>query len=76
MNCSLIELKFNDPKLEVVSQVLNYALFFNAYKKQLAPLLDNKLSCSSSSLRLKTQWLVMFFMNVLTQFFHTMRMGL
>ncbi len=51
---SLIELKFNDPKLEVVSQVLNYALFFNAYKKQLAPLLDNKLSCSSSSLRLKT----------------------
>ncbi len=51
---SLIELKFNDPKLEVVSQVLNYALFFNAYKKQLALLIDDKLSCSSSSLRLKT----------------------
>ena len=36
---ALIELKLNDPKLEVISQILDYALFFRCYFDRLAPYL-------------------------------------
>ena len=36
---SIIELKINDPKLEVISQILDYALYFSAYKKDIIKLL-------------------------------------
>ena len=37
---SIIELKIDDGPLEVMSQLLDYALFFSAYKDQLVPALD------------------------------------
>jgi len=51
---SLIELKFDDPKLEVIPQVLNYALFFHAYRTQLTPLIDKRLFCSTEKRDLVT----------------------
>jgi hypothetical protein len=51
---SLIELKFDDPKLEVIPQVLNYALFFNAYRSQLTTLIDKRLGCSTEKCDLVT----------------------
>lgn len=51
---SLIELKFDDPKLEVISQVLNYALFFHSYRSQLTPLVDSMLSYSTSKYKFVT----------------------
>lgn len=35
---ALIELKFNNSTLDVISQVLNYSLFFHSYRKQLTSL--------------------------------------
>jgi hypothetical protein len=32
---AVVELKLNDPKLEVISQILDYALFFEAYKDKI-----------------------------------------
>lgn len=40
---AVIEIKFDDPQLEVIPQVLNYALFFHSYREKLDPLLDIKL---------------------------------
>jgi len=40
---AIIELKFNDSPLEVIAQLLNYALFFYSYKEKLEPLLLGKL---------------------------------
>ena len=51
---SVIELKFDDPKLEVIPQVLNYALFFYAYRLQLTELLDKRLECSTKNANLVT----------------------
>lgn len=51
---SLIELKFDDPKLEVIPQVLNYALFFHAYRRQLTPLIDAKLGYSTAKCNIVT----------------------
>jgi len=36
---AIIELKLNDSKLEVISQILDYALFFRCYKSQLLSIL-------------------------------------
>lgn len=41
---AVIELKLNDPKLEVISQIMDYALFFACYKKLLKPIIEEKLS--------------------------------
>jgi hypothetical protein len=43
---AIIELKFDDDKLEVIAQLLNYALFFYSYKKQLTELLNKRLNCN------------------------------
>lgn len=51
---SVIEIKFDDHKLEVIPQVLNYALFFNSYRLQLTPLLNEKLACDTSGADLVT----------------------
>jgi hypothetical protein len=51
---AVIELKFDDPKLEVIPQVLNYALYFYAYKLQLIGLLDKQLEYSTKGARLVT----------------------
>ncbi len=40
---AVIEIKFDDANLEVISQVLNYALFFHSYQSKLTELLDRKL---------------------------------
>lgn len=40
---AVIELKLDDPKLEVLSQLLDYALFFRCYLERLMPLLISKL---------------------------------
>jgi hypothetical protein len=40
---ALIELKLNDPKLEAISQILDYALFGIMYKKQLCNVLQKDL---------------------------------
>lgn len=39
---SIIELKLNDSQLEVISQLLDYALFFRSYIGQLKPVLDKR----------------------------------
>jgi len=36
---SIIELKINDPKLEVISQVLDYSLYYSAYKDDIINIL-------------------------------------
>lgn len=41
---SVIELKLNDPKIEVISQLLDYALFFRAYKEQICHLIKSSLT--------------------------------
>lgn len=51
---AIIELKFDDPKLEVISQALNYALFFHSYRSQLTELLDKQLECNSTDVKLVT----------------------
>jgi len=43
---SLIELKVNDSSLPVISQSVDYALFFAAYRKQLCDVLKKKLGRS------------------------------
>jgi hypothetical protein len=44
---AIIELKIDDARLEVISQVLNYALYFYSYRAKLAPLLEDKLNCDT-----------------------------
>lgn len=39
---AVIELKLNDPKLEVISQLLDYALFFEAYKDKIVEKIKTK----------------------------------
>lgn len=39
---AVIELKLNDSKIEVISQLLDYALFFRAYKTQICPLIKDQ----------------------------------
>ena len=51
---AVIEIKFDDPKLEVIPQVLNYALFFHSYRTKLTPLLDKKLACATEGRNLVT----------------------
>jgi len=51
---ALIELKFDDSPLEVISQVLNYALFFQAYRSQLAPLLVDRIDEKAGESKLVT----------------------
>jgi hypothetical protein len=41
---SVIELKLNDPKIEVISQLLDYALFFRGYKDQICRLIRDDLT--------------------------------
>jgi ribonuclease J len=53
-NLAIIELKFDDPKLEVISQVLNYALFFMSYRRKLTPLLDVRLKRKTENAKLVT----------------------
>lgn len=50
---AIIELKFDDAPLEVIAQLLNYALFFSTYKAQLSPLLDKKFKCISANHTIK-----------------------
>lgn len=51
---AIIELKFDgQPLLDVISQLLDYALYFYSYKAQLAPLLDERLQCDSRNLGIK-----------------------
>ncbi|MBJ6750747.1 hypothetical protein [Geomonas anaerohicana] len=51
---AIIELKFDDPKIEVLSQVLNYALFFKSYRAKLTPLLNEKLGIKGSNVEMVT----------------------
>jgi len=51
---AVIEIKFDDANLEVISQVLNYALFFHSYRTQLTHLLDEKLACATAGRKLVT----------------------
>jgi len=41
---SIIELKVNDPSLEVVTQLIDYALFFACYIKDLKKLIEDNSS--------------------------------
>jgi len=50
---AIIELKFDDAKLEVIAQLLNYAIFFHSYKAKLMPQLDERLHCSSADRSIK-----------------------
>jgi hypothetical protein len=40
---AVIELKLNDSKIEVISQLLDYALFFRSYKSQIAQVIKDNL---------------------------------
>jgi hypothetical protein len=51
---AVIEIKFDDANLEVISQVLNYALFFHSYRTKLTDLLDKKLACATAGRKLVT----------------------
>ncbi|MGD1155441.1 MAG: hypothetical protein ABSA41_06380 [Terriglobia bacterium] len=51
---AVIEIKFDDPKLEVIPQVLNYALYFHCYRSKLTALLDEKLKCATAGCNLVT----------------------
>jgi hypothetical protein len=51
---AVIELKFDDARLEVISQVLNYALYFYSYRAKLNPLLKEKLECETARRELVT----------------------
>ena len=46
-NLAVIELKVNDQSLEVISQILDYALFAIKYKDQFCKLIKNNLSTQS-----------------------------
>lgn len=50
---AIIELKFDDSPLEVIAQLLNYALFFHSYKTQLTPLLNRRFACDCGAFRTK-----------------------
>lgn len=50
---AVIELKVNDPALEVISQTLNYGLFFLAYKDQILDQLNRYLDSKSQDSFLK-----------------------
>ena len=50
---AIIELKFDDAGLEVIAQLLNYALFFHSYKAQLMPMLDERLHCGREDFHIK-----------------------
>ena len=45
---AVIELKLDNPELEVISQILDYSLFFACYRKQLIPLLNKELKIKIS----------------------------
>jgi len=49
-NLAVIELKINDSKLEVISQILDYALYAARYKNQLCTLLEKQFESSPSLL--------------------------
>jgi hypothetical protein len=40
---SVIELKLNDSQLEVIAQLMDYALYFRSYINKLMPIITNKL---------------------------------
>jgi hypothetical protein len=42
-NLAVIELKIDDSKLEVISQILNYSLFFRSYRDILIPQIEAEL---------------------------------
>ena len=50
---AIVELKFDAAPLEVIAQLLNYVLFFYSYKRELAPLLDERLQCDSINAKIK-----------------------
>lgn len=50
---AIVELKFNAAPLEVIAQLLNYALFFLSYKEKLTPLLNKRLKCSTEGCSIK-----------------------
>jgi hypothetical protein len=51
---AVIELKLDDSKLEVIPQVLNYALFFHSYRDKLTDLLDKRLGYHTKDAKLVT----------------------
>ena len=51
---AVIELKFDDNNLEVVAQVLNYALFFHSYRSRLNSVLKSRFACSTEGRKLVT----------------------
>lgn len=40
---SIIELKLNDPKPEVIAQLMDYSLFFRCYRNKLKPIIKERL---------------------------------
>jgi hypothetical protein len=66
---SIIELKLDDPKLEVISQILDYALFFRRYLNQLKKLLfdfkGNKINCYFVNNRYHSNF------SKITKYYHT-----
>jgi hypothetical protein len=64
---AVIEIKFDDAKLEVIPQVLNYALFFHSYRTKLTDLLDKKLACATADRKLVTYLVSNTFHNTLVQ---------
>jgi hypothetical protein len=46
---AVIELKLNDSQLEVIAQLLDYALFFRCYRDKLRPIIVQKLTYSPRS---------------------------
>jgi hypothetical protein len=51
---AVIEIKFDDNNLEVVAQVLNYALFFHSYRSRLNSVLNLRWGCSIEGRELVT----------------------
>jgi hypothetical protein len=51
---AVIELKFDANDLEVVAQVLNYALFFHSYRSRLNSVLKSRFACSTEGRKLVT----------------------
>jgi len=41
-NLAVIEIKLNDSQLEVIAQLLDYALFFRCYRDDLLPIIERK----------------------------------
>ncbi|MFC2080876.1 hypothetical protein ACFLR8_01535 [Bacteroidota bacterium] len=50
---AIIELKINDPNLQVISQSLNYFLFFTSYFDTLKPALEKRLNIRLTERRFK-----------------------